>query len=169
MIAGSNSVLSAALPHVSPAESLSALKSKVKVTSVTDSIISISASGGNAGEAEATANAVAKSYVSYITAPDNPVGKRASVLEAATSATGTKLPEQLPCSSCLARSLARSWASSSRSRSAVVSAAGRSVMRSRIPSESPSSSPFLPLVGPTRRRGRGCSRSTRWGRYTPGR
>jgi capsular polysaccharide biosynthesis protein len=96
VIAGSNSVLSDALPHVSPAMSLSELDSKVSVTSVTDSIISISASGGNAGEAEATANAVAKSYVSYITAPDNPVGsQRASVLEAATSATGTKLPEHV--------------------------------------------------------------------------
>jgi capsular polysaccharide biosynthesis protein len=91
VIAGSNPVLAAALPHVSPAMSLAALQHKIAVSSVTGNIISIAASGKTAAQAETTANAVAQSYVTYVTAPNSPAGREvARVLQPAASATGGK-------------------------------------------------------------------------------
>jgi capsular polysaccharide biosynthesis protein len=96
VIADSDAVLAAALPHVSPSMSLLTLQSKVQVKSLTANVLSISATGGTADQAEATANAVANSYIAYVTAANSPVGKTsATVLEPATTATGSKLPEQL--------------------------------------------------------------------------
>ena len=73
MIAGSNEVLSDALPDVRPAMSLDQLRSEVQVGSLTPYIISISAKGKVAADAVATANAVANSYVNYIGSTSNPV------------------------------------------------------------------------------------------------
>jgi capsular polysaccharide biosynthesis protein len=96
VVASSIPVLSGALPHVSPAMSLQTLENRVQVTSVAGSILSISASGGTAADAEATANAVANSYVSYVTAATSPVGHvSASILQSAATATGPKLPSQI--------------------------------------------------------------------------
>jgi hypothetical protein len=76
--------------------SLQTLQTRVQVTSVADSILSISASGGTAEQAEATANAVANSYIAYVGAAASPVGHvSASMLESATTATGSKLPTQI--------------------------------------------------------------------------
>jgi capsular polysaccharide biosynthesis protein len=90
VIADSNQVLAAALPDVRPAMSLDKLRRDVQVTSVTAYIISISAEGKSAADAEATANAVVDSYVAYANSPSSPIEHvSARVLQSATSATGT--------------------------------------------------------------------------------
>ena len=89
-------MLTGALPHVSPAMSMQTLQNNVQVTSVADSILSISATGATAADAEATANAVANSYIAYVTAATSPVGHvSASILESATTATGSKLTTRM--------------------------------------------------------------------------
>ena len=95
VIAGSAPVLAAALPHVSPpGESLEALDRRISVATVGGSdILSITATGANAEQAENTANAVANSYVAYVsTSASVAVQAQARVLEPATTATGSKLP-----------------------------------------------------------------------------
>ena len=90
VIADSNQVLATALPNAKPPMSLDELRSDVEVSSVTSYIISISAKGKKAADAEATANAVAQSYINYVNSPNSPIKHvSARVLESATSATGT--------------------------------------------------------------------------------
>jgi capsular polysaccharide biosynthesis protein len=89
VIAGSTPVLSGALPYVSSAKSVQSLRSEIQVTSPTYGILSISAMGRTAAQAETTANAVAHSYIAYV-GPKSPAGHvQASVLAPATSATRT--------------------------------------------------------------------------------
>ena len=96
VVADNDIVLSAALPHVRPAMSLDALRSNIKVTSVTSYIMSVSAAGKSAGDAEATANAVAQSYINYVGSAGSPFGYVAArILAPASTATGTPLPEEL--------------------------------------------------------------------------
>jgi capsular polysaccharide biosynthesis protein len=96
VIAGSSMVLTDALPNVRPLVSLVELRKEVQIGSLTDYVISISASAQNAADAEATANAVAKSYISYIGSADSPGGRvPAQLLEPATSAAGLKPLEVL--------------------------------------------------------------------------
>jgi capsular polysaccharide biosynthesis protein len=91
VVAGSDSVLTGALAHVSPAMSLQTLRNTVQVGSEAGSILSFTASGKTATEAEDTANAVANSYVAYVSAANSPAGHvQAQVLEPAITATGTK-------------------------------------------------------------------------------
>jgi capsular polysaccharide biosynthesis protein len=95
VVAGSSTVLSDALPRVSPGMSLQTLRTQVSVVSLTDSILSVSASGATAARAETIANAVAGSYVGYVTSGKSLVGYvPAKILQKATSATGLTLPEQ---------------------------------------------------------------------------
>jgi capsular polysaccharide biosynthesis protein len=96
VIATSDAVLADALPHISPAMSAQTLATKIQVTNVAGSVLSFSATGSTAQQAEATANAVANSYIAYIGSPSSPLGHvPAKVLEQAAAATGTKLPEQI--------------------------------------------------------------------------
>jgi capsular polysaccharide biosynthesis protein len=96
VVASSTPVLSAALPHVSPIMSLQTLRNRTHAGTLTDAILSISASGATAVEAETTANAVASSYVSFVTSKHSPVSDvHAKILQAASTATGFKLPEQV--------------------------------------------------------------------------
>jgi len=96
VIGSSNQVLAAALPGVRPAMTLSQLMNAVDINSVTGNIISVSALGSNAADAETTANAVAGSYIKYVNAPSSPIGRQsASTLQAATSASGTAPVEAL--------------------------------------------------------------------------
>jgi capsular polysaccharide biosynthesis protein len=89
VVATSNPVLTAALPQVSPATSLQTLRRKVNVTSPTIGILSISANGRTAAQAEATANAIAASYISYVGSASSTVGVvSAHELNAATTSTG---------------------------------------------------------------------------------
>jgi capsular polysaccharide biosynthesis protein len=96
VIATSDSVLSRARANLSPAPSLPALRSGVQVKSPTPNILSISAKATSAAQAEARANAVASSYVAYITSRHNafrPVS--AHVLNRATSASGSATLQRL--------------------------------------------------------------------------
>jgi capsular polysaccharide biosynthesis protein len=96
VIADSNPVLLGALPDARPAMSLAELRGDVQIRSVTDHVMTVSAKSRVAADAEATANAVARSYTDYASAADNPGGPvRALVLEWATSATGRQLPASL--------------------------------------------------------------------------
>src|SRR5271170_3173306 len=96
VIADSNAVLLGALPDVRPAVSLDQLRRDVGASSLTTYIVSISAKGKTAADAEATANAVAQSYISYVSAATSPIGAvPARMLESATSATGPSQLESL--------------------------------------------------------------------------
>jgi capsular polysaccharide biosynthesis protein len=91
IIANSIPVLSDALPNIRPVMSVDQLRSEIKVSSLTVYIISVSATSKVAADAEATANAVANSYVAYVNSPTSPTGQMsAHILQRATSATGTK-------------------------------------------------------------------------------
>jgi len=90
VIAGSNPVLQRALPAIDPSMPLATLRSRVQVTSVAGSdVLSISAQGKTAAQAEDTANAVAKSYVTIINSRNAPGGQvQTQVEELATTASG---------------------------------------------------------------------------------
>jgi hypothetical protein len=90
VIAGSDPVLAGALPRLSPAISLPALRGDVRVKSITARVLLVSARAGTASQAEATANAVAESYIGYVSSASSPVGRvPARMLDSATSATRT--------------------------------------------------------------------------------
>jgi capsular polysaccharide biosynthesis protein len=90
VIASSNQVLAAALPDVQPAMSLQQLRHVIATGSLTANIISISAEAKIAADAEATANAVADSYIKYVNARTSPIGRQgASLLQPASSAGGS--------------------------------------------------------------------------------
>src|SRR5579859_4622861 len=95
VVAGSNQVLANALPNVRPPMSLSELLRVIQVGSLTPFVISISAKSKVAADAEATANAVARSYISYIGSAHSPVGRvSAQLLQPANSAAGTTRAKQ---------------------------------------------------------------------------
>jgi hypothetical protein len=96
VIAGSDPVLSGALSQVSPAVSLQALRDKINVTSPATGILSISANGRTAAQAEAAANAVAGSYTAYVGSRTSLAGLvSARVLDKAGKASGTAAVRQL--------------------------------------------------------------------------
>ena len=89
IVAGSYPVLVDALPDVRPAMSFNQLRHNVQVGSLSSDIISVNAKGKNAADAEATANAVANSYIRYVSSPHSAVGHiQAQLLESASVATG---------------------------------------------------------------------------------
>lgn len=90
VVADSDPVLTGAMRRLDRHTSLQALQSHVRVTSLSPTIISISANGKTAAEAEDTANAVANSYIAYLSSVKNSsIQMQAHVLEPAVSATGT--------------------------------------------------------------------------------
>jgi capsular polysaccharide biosynthesis protein len=90
VIAASNAVLSDALPNARPAMSVGELRRDIQISSPTSYIISVSAKGKVAADAEATANAVAESYISYISSANSPAGQvSAQLLQSATNASGS--------------------------------------------------------------------------------
>lgn len=90
VIAQSTPVLTGALPNVSPAMSVEALRSMVQASSQTSNIVQISVAGASEAQAVGNANAVANSYVHYVSSPGSPVGRlSARILSPAQSATGT--------------------------------------------------------------------------------
>lgn len=96
VIAGSDPVLSGALPHITPPVSLQKLRGEVQASSQTSNILSISARARTAAQAVDTTNAVARSYVSYITSPRSLVGQvSANMLQPALNATGTSRVKRL--------------------------------------------------------------------------
>jgi len=96
VIATSNPVLSAARTDLPGVPSLQALRNDVQVSSPTPNLLSISAKAASAVQAEARANAVATSYVVYITSRHNAFAPiSAHVLNRATSATGSAAVHRL--------------------------------------------------------------------------
>jgi capsular polysaccharide biosynthesis protein len=90
VVAASSQVLLNALPSVRPSMSIDQLRQQVTVSSPAPDILSVTAEGKNAADAEANANAVANSYVSYVTSPHSAVGPiQAKLLESARTAEGT--------------------------------------------------------------------------------
>lgn len=92
VIAKSNSVLLAALPHVRPAMSISQLRSDVAIGSETSYILSVSVKASVGADAAANANAVAKSYIAYVGSPTSPGGPvQTQMLQKATTAAAPGL------------------------------------------------------------------------------
>ena len=90
VVAQSTPVLAGALPNVSPAMSVETLRSMVQASSQTANIIQISVAGATEAQAVGNANAVANSYVHYVSTPGSPVGRlSARILSPAQTATGT--------------------------------------------------------------------------------
>lgn len=97
VIAGSEPVLAGALTRIRPAMSWPELRNQVQVRNMTTDIIAISARARTAAAAQDIANAVAASYISYVSPATaaREVQAQARPLQAATTATGTKLPVRL--------------------------------------------------------------------------
>ena len=90
LIASSNTVLAGAQRSLDPAPTAKALRDHVQVKSLTANLISITAEAATAEQAENIANAVATSYISYVSSPRSPGGQvPASLMSQAVSATGT--------------------------------------------------------------------------------
>ena len=88
LIAQSAPVLSGALQSIGRGTSLSELRKEITVTQATGNVLSINATDGTATEAEADANAVAASFLSFIESKNSPVGAVAGrVFVPATTAT----------------------------------------------------------------------------------
>lgn len=90
VVAGSDPVLSAALPHIGGGVTLQQLHDDVSVESLTPNVISVTATSKKGEQAERIANAVADSYLAYVGATTSPVGHVAArMLQSANNATGT--------------------------------------------------------------------------------
>jgi hypothetical protein len=96
VVARSDPVLIGALLRGSPAASLESLRGEVQVKSLTGDVLSVSASARTAAQAEAIANTVADSYISYISSPGSAaVRVQEQLLEPATTATGLVPPARV--------------------------------------------------------------------------
>jgi len=96
VVARSDPVLVGALLRGSPAASLEALRGEVQVKSLPRDVLSVRASARTAAQAEATANAVADSYIGYIRSPGSSALRvQEQLLEPATTATGLAPPVQV--------------------------------------------------------------------------
>jgi capsular polysaccharide biosynthesis protein len=95
-IASSDSVLRAALRSVDSTMSLQTVRNRVAVRALTSSVLSIEAEAKTAGQAEALANAVARSYVTYAgTGVGGATRIQPKILNPASTATGTSLVARL--------------------------------------------------------------------------
>jgi capsular polysaccharide biosynthesis protein len=96
VVAISDSVLNGAMPNINPAVPLATLRHEVTAKSLTTEIVQITAQGKTAAQAEDIANAVADSYVSFLSSPTAPGGKVVGhLLDAASTATRTPLRTRL--------------------------------------------------------------------------
>jgi capsular polysaccharide biosynthesis protein len=90
VVAHSDPVLSAALPQAGSGWSLTTLRTHVQAKSLTGNVISISARSQTGTQARDAANAVAASFVSYVTGGHSAVGKlQAKLLAPAQDVTGS--------------------------------------------------------------------------------
>lgn len=80
VVAGSDPVLSEAIPNIDRGWSVTTLRRRINVTSPTPNLIQISAQGTTAAQAEDIANAVANSYVSYVSSTTSPARADARLL-----------------------------------------------------------------------------------------
>jgi capsular polysaccharide biosynthesis protein len=95
VVATSDGVLTGALSHIAPVMSELALRSHIKATALAPGVLSINAEGRTATEAEATANAVAHSYIAYLDANSATLKVQARLLQSASNAVGPSLPEHV--------------------------------------------------------------------------
>jgi capsular polysaccharide biosynthesis protein len=96
VIADSDPVLIGALSAIKPPMSLVDLSKSVEATSLTTSVITITANARTGGQAETIANAVANSYVRYVSGSASPVGRiQARLFQPATTATGRSLASRI--------------------------------------------------------------------------
>lgn len=94
LIAGSAPVFTGALPALGDGVTLQSLEKKITVSQITPNAISVTAKDNSAKLAEQEANAVATSYVSYVTSSRSPFASVvAHVLVYATSAAGMTLAD----------------------------------------------------------------------------
>jgi capsular polysaccharide biosynthesis protein len=90
VIAGSQPVLSHALPAIHPPMSLQAVENQLSVQTPAIGILSIKAKAKSAAQADAVANAVANSYIAYVQNPRSPAGHiTAQLLQPAATSVGT--------------------------------------------------------------------------------
>lgn len=95
VIAGSDPVLSGAINGIGSGVTLQTLRNDVRVSSVTSSVIQVTASSKNGEQAEKIANSVGNSYRAYIGGATSPVRHvQAKVLQSATRATRTSPVKQ---------------------------------------------------------------------------
>jgi hypothetical protein len=95
LIATSAPVLSGALPAIGQGTTLSQLRTKIAVSQATGNVLSITATDKTAAAAEAEANAVAASFLSFIGSSNSPVGAVAGrVFVPATTATSGSATKQ---------------------------------------------------------------------------
>ena len=95
-IASSDNVLLAALRSVASTMPLQTARQRLTVRALTSNVLSIDAKGNTARQAEALANAVARSYIAYVgTGVDGAARIQPRVLNAATTATGPSLVARL--------------------------------------------------------------------------
>jgi capsular polysaccharide biosynthesis protein len=96
VIATSDQVLQSAQQTVDGSLSVEAVRKKVTAKGLTSNVISITATGPNAGAAENLANSVAQSYINLIGSATGPGGPlQAKILQSAATATQTPLLAQL--------------------------------------------------------------------------
>ena len=96
LIADSTSVLEGAALSLRPHVPLTTMRKQVQVGNLTPNIISISAKATTADQAQDMANAVANSYLTYISQPNSPGGRMfGKMVQSATTATGSALPVRL--------------------------------------------------------------------------
>jgi capsular polysaccharide biosynthesis protein len=97
VIASSYPVLTRAMRQMDQPISLQALQSRVQATNLSPTLISISAQGKTATQAEDTANAVANSYVNYLSSTKNPgrLQYQARIIQPAVDASGPSLRKRL--------------------------------------------------------------------------
>ena len=96
VIADSDPVLAGAARRIGSALPVQTLLGRVHVDSLTANVLSVTAQGTSAQQAELAANAVATSYIAYVSAADAPTGQvQARILERATTATGATLPTRV--------------------------------------------------------------------------
>jgi capsular polysaccharide biosynthesis protein len=88
VIANSDTVLATALPHVAPQMTLSQLHALVKFSSLSSSILSVSAQGKTARDAQQTAGAVRNSYLEWAAAHGKNYKMTANGFGFVSSATG---------------------------------------------------------------------------------
>jgi len=88
VIANSDQVLATALPNVAPSMTLSQLHPLVKVSSLSSSILSVSASGKTARDAQQTAGAVRTAYLQWAAVHGKLYKMTATSFGVVTSATG---------------------------------------------------------------------------------
>jgi len=96
VVATSDPVLTAALPQISPSLSLQQLRTSVQVASLTSSLIQVTGISDSKSGAQSIANAVANSFIVYISSPSSPLSHQTGqIFESASPAKGAGLPGRL--------------------------------------------------------------------------